>query len=133
MHKMPSTSSVARLWFASVLILLLFPLVPMTAGALTWAVLVSDTQWMKLSMASLGLVLVMFLALACLVPTASCPLCRVPVLAKKGRGRHRSARPLLGSHRARVANDVIFHSSFRCPYCGESTSLEVRRRGSGYR
>ena len=49
-----------------------------------------------------------------------------PVLAKKDCTKHRHARTFLGSHRLRVALAILFRNSFRCPYCNESTILEVR-------
>jgi hypothetical protein len=55
-----------------------------------------------------------------------------PVLAKKRCAKHRRARTFLGSHRLRVAMAVIFTKSFRCPYCHESTALEVRERKNRY-
>ncbi len=55
-----------------------------------------------------------------------CPLCRTQVLAPKRCSKHRKAKTLLGSHRLRVAIAVVFKNQFRCPYCNESTGLEVR-------
>jgi hypothetical protein len=55
-----------------------------------------------------------------------CPLCRTPVLAPRSCIKHRRARSFLGSHRLRVALAVLFRNHFRCPYCNESTALEVR-------
>jgi hypothetical protein len=59
----------------------------------------------------------------------NCPLCITPVLATKHCSKHRRARPLLGSYRIRVALSILFKNSFRCPYCNEDTSLQVRERG----
>lgn len=59
-----------------------------------------------------------------------CPLCHTPVLAKKHCRKHRNARTLLGSHRLYVSARALFGSSFRCPYCGEPSALEVRGRDS---
>lgn len=57
---------------------------------------------------------------------AKCPLCVIPVLAPKTCMKHRCARPLFGSHRLRVALAILFKNRFRCPYCNESTVLEIR-------
>jgi hypothetical protein len=59
---------------------------------------------------------------------ANCPLCLTPVLTAKDCAKHRNARSFLGSHRLRVALEILFRNCFRCPYCGESTALEVRTR-----
>ena len=32
----------------------------------------------------------------------------------------------MGSHRLRVALAILFKNQFRCPYCNESTALELR-------
>jgi len=35
-------------------------------------------------------------------------------------------RSVMGSHRLRVALAILFKNQFRCPYCNESTALELR-------
>ena len=59
---------------------------------------------------------------------ASCPLCFGPVLGCKKCAMHNKAEKLLGSYRLRVATDITFSNTFRCPYCGEPTLLELRRK-----
>lgn len=59
---------------------------------------------------------------------ACCPLCLTQPIAPRRCAKHRSARRLMGSYRLRVAFTVVGSSCFRCPYCGELTSVEVRRR-----
>ncbi len=59
----------------------------------------------------------------------NCPLCITPVLMPKGCAKHRDARRFLGSHRLHVALSILFTGSFRCPYCGETCVLQVRKRG----
>lgn len=58
---------------------------------------------------------------------AGCPLCRTPVLAPRSCMKHRRARTVFGSHRLRVALAVLLKNRFRCPYCNESTTLELRK------
>ena len=36
-------------------------------------------------------------------------------------------KKLMGSHRLRVALAILFRNRFRCPYCNESTALEIQQ------
>ena len=76
------------------------------------------------SVAALSLILV--IPLWTLGGHTNCPLCWTPVFAPKGCTKHREARKLMGSHRLRVALAVLFRNQFRCPYCNESTAMELR-------
>lgn len=58
----------------------------------------------------------------------NCPLCRSGPMSSKGCAKHRNAKSMLGSYRLMVALSVLFLRRFRCPYCGESTALEVKAR-----
>jgi hypothetical protein len=58
-----------------------------------------------------------------------CPLCMVTPLQNRRCSKHRSAPKLFGSHRLSVALSILFKQSFRCPYCGEATAMQVRPRG----
>jgi hypothetical protein len=42
--------------------------------------------------------------------------------------KHPKARSVMGSHRLRVALAILFKNRFRCPYCNESTEMEIRER-----
>jgi len=64
---------------------------------------------------------------------ARCPLCRTSVLAPMGCMKHRRARSLLGSYRMRVAFAIMFTAQFRCPYCNESTAMDVVEKLNGSR
>jgi len=68
------------------------------------------------------LVILQWVAAGCV----ACPLCHTPVLAPKSCMKHRRAQRLLGSHRLRVASSVMFRNRFRCPYCNEFTTMELR-------
>jgi len=59
---------------------------------------------------------------------SKCPLCRSGPMSSKRCARHRSARKIFGSYRLTVALSVIFLNRFRCPYCGESTRLQVKEK-----
>lgn len=58
-----------------------------------------------------------------------CPLCMLPPLLNRRCTKHKGATTLLGSHRLNVALSILFKNSFRCPYCGEPTAMQVRQRG----
>ncbi len=58
-----------------------------------------------------------------------CPLCMMPPLQNRRCSKHRTATKLLGSHRLKVAAMILFTGHFRCPYCGEPTTMQVRQRG----
>lgn len=58
----------------------------------------------------------------------NCPLCRSGPMSGKRCAKHRHAKTIFGSYRLVVALSVLFLRRFRCPYCGESTALEVRAR-----
>jgi len=64
---------------------------------------------------------------------ARCPLCRTPVLVPMRCMKHRRARSLLGSYRMRVAFAIMFTDRFRCPYCNESTAMDVVEKLNGSR
>ena len=55
-----------------------------------------------------------------------CPLCLTTPIARRACSKHCKAKRLLGSYRLRVACAVIFRKDFRCPYCGETTTVNTR-------
>jgi hypothetical protein len=57
---------------------------------------------------------------------ARCPLCHAQPLLARFCVRHRKARKLAGSHRLRVAWDILRRNRFLCPYCGEPTKCVSR-------
>jgi hypothetical protein len=59
---------------------------------------------------------------------SKCPLCRSGPMSAKRCAKHSSARKTLGSYRLTVALSVVFLNRFRCPYCGESTRLQVKEK-----
>jgi hypothetical protein len=91
--------------------------------------LMTDERHMTMVAAVLGIVsLILVLAQWTAASRAGCPLCMTPVLAPRACMKHRRARTVLGSHRLRVALAILFKNQFRCPYCNESTSLELKDR-----
>ncbi len=126
MHKFSSNYSIRRIRLAALLLGAKYLLSAAAAGVLLYSLMISDQE-----LANYGLVIMAAAILAVIsqwmvARRASCPLCMTSVLARKGCAKHRTARPLLGSHRLRVAFSVLFLGRFRCPYCGEASLLQVR-------
>jgi hypothetical protein len=126
MHHLRSSSVVARFRLAALLWLVICLLVPVAVGLLLESLWICDFQ---LTLAASGLVL---LSLGLVIPQwaagsgTGCPLCWTPVLAPKSCVKHRRARSFMGSHRLRVALAILFKNQFSCPYCNESTTLDLR-------
>jgi hypothetical protein len=126
MHHLRSASAVLRFRVAAILLFVICLLVPVAAGLLIQSMLANN---FRLTMAGSGVAVVSLLLVIPLWTQGAhtnCPLCWTPVLAPKGCSKHRDARKLIGSHRLRVALHVLFKNQFRCPYCNESTGLEIR-------
>lgn len=126
MHKFSSTQAVRRIRLAALLLLAKCLLAPAAAGVLLYSLSVADRQ---LTIVGMGIMIAAGAAVIMqwlVARRANCPLCLTPVLARKGCAKHRTARPLFGSHRLRVALAVLFRDRFRCPYCGEPTLMQVR-------
>jgi hypothetical protein len=125
MHHLRSTSAVVRFRFAALLWLVICLLAPVAAGLLVQSVL-ADNFGLTLAGAGLAVVGVgLFIAQWAAGARTDCPLCWTPVLAPKACMKHRRAKTFLGSHRLRVALAILFQNQFRCPYCNESTALEL--------
>jgi hypothetical protein len=128
MHRLPSGSAVRRIRIAALLLGARCLITPAAAGALSWSFVIGDRRLTAISVALLILAGLMVLLQWLIATRATCPLCLTPVLGTKECVRHRSARTLFGSHRLRVAAEVLLLNGFRCPYCGESSALKVRPR-----
>ncbi len=127
MHRFHSKSAILRFRFAAVLLCLQCLLVPLAAGILIHAIIQADRQRTFIAI-GLGVLAFLMIILQWLIAArARCPLCMTPVLTTKDCAKHRNARTFLGSHRLRVALAILFKASFLCPYCHESSAMEVRR------
>lgn len=128
MHHPRSTSAARRLRLASVLLLINRLLIPLACGLLLVSLLTNDSRLMVygliLTASCVFLLVIQWIAAI----QTGCPLCRTPVLAPMRCMRHRKARRFLGSYKLRVAVGIIFMEQFRCPYCNESTAMDVRER-----
>jgi hypothetical protein len=60
---------------------------------------------------------------------ARCPLCLMRLMLGQSCSKHSKAKGFFGSYRLRVACCIIFKKYFCCPYCGESTAMQVLRTG----
>lgn len=78
------------------------------------------------ALGSILISLVIFGIYRAFASSAHCPLCRGPVLSGSGAQRNRHARRTFGSHRLHVAQSILFHNSFVCPYCNEATRCVVK-------
>ena len=125
MHHLRSSSDVRHFRFAAFLLFLICLLAPVAAGLLVQSLWLGNFQ---LTMAGSGVALLScFLVIPLLTQGyhTNCPLCWTPVLASMACSKHRDARKLMGSHRLRVALAILFKDQFRCPYCNESTALDL--------
>jgi hypothetical protein len=126
MHRFRTKSTITRFRLISLLICLRLL---MTIAALWIALLavVRSDYPLALTAAGIGVATILTMVIQWLVAArCRCPLCQTPVLASRRCSKHRNARALLGSYRLRIALAVLFKGSFRCPYCDETTAMEVR-------
>ena len=125
MHHLRSSSDVRHFRLAAILLFVICLLAPVAVGLVVQSILLANFQ---LTIAGSGVAL---LSCVLVIPLwtqgyhTNCPLCWTPVLASMGCAKHRKARRLMGSHRLRVALAILFRNRFRCPYCNESTGLEL--------
>ena len=106
--------------------------IPVLAGMLICGVYLGNI-WFAAAAASLLLMLGCTVANFVIGGRLKCPLCMMPPLANRGCARHRDAGRMFGSYRLVVAGSILIKDSFRCPYCGEPTVMEARKRGGGGR
>lgn len=115
-----------RFRFAAILLLCSRLCAPVVTGMLAYAV-VAGNRRLTIIAAGLAILAVVLVVLQWIAACRTgCPLCRTPVLAPKACMKHRRARTFFGSHRLRVALAILLRNRFRCPYCNESTSMELR-------
>lgn len=128
MHRLPSDTVLRRFRIAAVLVILMWASVPAALGFLVYGIFHDEHNWLVIAAG------VVFLGLFCSILNymmggrLKCPLCMVPPLQNRRCSKHRTAQKLFGSHRLKVAQSILFRDNFRCPYCGEPTTMEVRQR-----
>lgn len=125
MHHPRSISAARRLRLACLLLLGSRLLTMVAGGLLLFSLHANDRHLTILGSGFLIIGLMLIIAQWVSASHAGCPLCRTPVLAPMRCMKHRRARSLLGSYRLRVALAIMFTERFRCPYCNESTAMDV--------
>ena len=125
MHHPRSISAARRLRLACMLLLGSRLLTIVAGGLLLFSLHAHDRHLMILGSGFLVIGCMLIIAQWVSASHAGCPLCRTPVLAPMRCMKHRRARSLLGSYRLKVALAIMFKERFRCPYCNESTALDV--------
>lgn len=103
-------------------------LVWFTPGLFVAAYVMGDKDLAKSGLHYAGLTLLIALLQRIAGGYAGCPLCRMHPIVSSGCQKSVKAKPLLGSHRTRVALSTLLFHRFRCPYCGEPTRCKVRAR-----
>ena len=126
MHRLPNKPAVLRFRFAALLLLAKWVLIVGSASFLGYSLFVGNQDLTRLSIGLIGLAVLAMLAQWLVAARARCPLCVGHPMAHKSCATHRDARRLFGSYRLHVALYVVFQGWFRCPFCGESTAIEVR-------
>lgn len=128
MHRFHSSSTIASVRIASVLVCLRCLCVPLTLGGLVYSLILHDQKVAVISLAMIPVIGVLILLQMLVGIRTQCPLCMTPVLGEKSCNKHKKAFRLCGSYKLPVAVAVLFRNSFRCPYCNEPSLLEVRSK-----
>jgi predicted membrane-bound spermidine synthase len=128
-HHPKSINAVIRLRLAAVLFAGNCVFAVVAAGLLVHSLMIHNRGMMMIGSGVAVLVFILIIVQWIAAMGSGCPLCRTPVLAPKRCVKHRKARTLLGSHRLRVAVAILLKNGFRCPYCNESTGMELRETG----
>lgn len=128
MHRLPSSYTLRRFRVASLLVIVMFLMIPVVLGSVLCGVQLVENQWFIIAGIACGVGILCSIVNLILSGRVRCPLCIVPPLQNRKCSRHKSARKLLGSHSLRVAYSIMFTGMFKCPYCGEPTAMEVRQR-----
>ncbi len=127
MHRLPNRQAVRRVRSLAWLLLGNRLLAPLSVVALLCALLAGDGELIRFALGLLGAAVVLRIAEWLGATRSRCPLCLGPPLAHIACVKHRDARRLLGSYRLQVVRSIIMEGEYRCPYCGEFTSIAVRR------
>lgn len=134
MHRLPHEEYVIRFRVAAALLLVKWLMIPAVAGLLGYALFHGKRDLVHLALGMGGVTVVLFIWQWLVAARCRCPLCLGLPLAHKACVKNRTATRLWGSYRLRVAHAIFWQGCFRCPYCGETTVMEVRqRRGAGRR
>ena len=129
MHRLQSHAALRRFRFASLMVVLMFLSAPSALGFATYGFASGEHGWFGVAgavvAAGIGCMTLNFI----MAGRLRCPLCMVPSLLNRRCSKHKGAATMFGSHRLNVAHSILLKDSFRCPYCGEPTAMQVRERG----
>jgi heme/copper-type cytochrome/quinol oxidase subunit 1 len=128
MHRLPSHTTLRRFRIASLLVLFMYLSVPMAFGFLCFGFVSGEDGCLAIAGIVVAAGLVCMILSFIMSSRLRCPLCMMPPLQTRRCSKHKSAATLFNSHRLSVAQSILFKDSFRCPYCGEPTAMEVRER-----
>ena len=129
MHQPASSRSVRALKLGSLLLFLLFFSLGGSLALMVYALYADSPSQAFLGLSGMFFSLVIFILYRISSWAAFCPLCRGPVLGGSGAQRNRRAKRSFGSHRFRVARDILLTNCFVCPYCNERTLCRAKKRG----
>jgi hypothetical protein len=101
-------------------------MIPLVVIPLLYSLAVVNRELGMVSMGLFAIAIILTILEWIFCARTRCPLCLTPVLAAKSCSKHRKARKLMGSYRLRVALGILCKNSFQCPYCSESSALELR-------
>jgi hypothetical protein len=128
MHRLSSHHLLKRFRITSLFLVLTFLSLPVAIGFLSYGLLEKDAGWMQVAGYVLAAGLVLKVLSHIVGGRLKCPLCMGTPLRNLGCSKHKSAQTLFGSHKLDVAVSILFQDKFRCPYCGETTGMQVRER-----
>jgi hypothetical protein len=128
MHSLPNQSVVRRFRLAAVLLLLKWIFFTAALSLCGYSMIMDRRDLMVIGIASMVLGVIVSLLHWAIAGRARCPLCFVPSFSHQQCAKNRKALHFLGSYRLFVSLSVVFRGWFRCPYCGEPTSITVSQR-----
>lgn len=128
MHRLPSKMAIFRFRMAALLLWGKCLVFIVAFGVLMYAGMIRSTEMIQMAIGLFVLSILLTVTQWIFALQTKCPLCITPVLAPKNCSKNKKVKTFLGSYRLRVANSILFRNHFRCPYCSEPTSMEVRSR-----
>ena len=128
MHRYRSIRHIIWIRLCSIFFLLSLLYSFVLLGFTFYAVLQHTHEIMLQLLYGIGIYVALWILYVWTSSLSKCPLCRSGPMSSKGCAKHRNARKILGSYRLTVALSVLFLNRFRCPYCGESTRLQVKEK-----
>lgn len=128
MHRLPSKMAIFRFRIAALFLWAKCLVFIGAFGTLMYAGMIRSSEMIMLAIGLFTLSILLAITQWIFALQTKCPLCITPVLASKNCSKNKKVKTFLGSYRLRVANGILFRNQFRCPYCSEPTSMEVRSR-----